>query len=153
MACALFSLYVAAQILASRLGMLAILEAKLGGLLAMLGHCCSSWVSISKGSTYRSFLNPMGHTGYAKVRDANVMSCRSGAVIRWHVFGMFDLWCNISIPVRTVLLLLMVESLSGVWVVEQPGSSLLFDAERFVWLIGHLGTLSMRVLCLQYDML
>ena len=56
--------------------MLVILGAKYGTAMAILGVVCSSWVAISRGSSHRSFLNPMGYTGYMSVRIANEISCR-----------------------------------------------------------------------------
>ena len=43
------------------------------------------------------------------------------------------------------MLLLVIEALHGVWLVEQPSSSLLFDSDRFRWLLSHLADLGMRV--------
>ena len=106
----------------------------------MLGHCCSSWVAISKGSTHRSYLNPMGHTGYEKVRDANLMSSRTAVRVICVTAS-----CLFKTLLRTVILLLVLEAVSAVWLVEQPGSSLLFESDRFRWLIHHLETLNMRV--------
>ena len=59
-----------------RLAMLVVLGSKMGAAMALLGVCCSSWVAISRGSSHRSFLNPMGFTGYESVRIANEISCR-----------------------------------------------------------------------------
>ena len=47
-----------------RLALVAALEGKFGEVTAMIGLCCSSWISMSRGSSHRSFLNPMGYTVY-----------------------------------------------------------------------------------------
>ncbi|CAE7445453.1 unnamed protein product [Symbiodinium sp. CCMP2592] len=73
------------------------------------------------GATYRSFLNPMGYTGHRSVRVANLISC------------------------RTILLLLLIEAKCGIWLVEQPNSSLLFESDRFRWFVHHLDSMNMRV--------
>ena len=56
---------------------MAALEGKFGEVTAMIGLCCSSWISMSRGSSHRSFLNPMGYTGYLAVSAANLMTART----------------------------------------------------------------------------
>ena len=51
---------------------------------------------------------------------------------------------------RTILLLLLIEGVMGIWLVEQPSSSLLFESDRFRWLVCHLESLGMRAFCLKY---
>ncbi|CAJ1363253.1 unnamed protein product, partial [Effrenium voratum] len=99
----------------------AILQGKFEELLAAFGVCCSSWILTSRGSSHRSELTPMGNPEFAKVKLANLLGS------------------------RTVLLLLLVAAVSGVWVVEQPSTSMLFSHDRFRWLVDSLEKLKMRV--------
>ena len=43
-----------------RLACALILESKWGSMLALFGVCCSTWISMSRGSTFRSIFLPMG---------------------------------------------------------------------------------------------
>ena len=45
-------------------------------------------------------------------------------------------------PLRTVLLLLVVMSRNAIWVLEQPGNSLLEKHRRFEWMINHVAYVS-----------
>ena len=47
-------------------------------MLVVMAVCCSSWVALSKGSTGRSEITPMGCTVYIKVQEANKMVSRRG---------------------------------------------------------------------------
>lgn len=98
-----------------------ILEGRYGSLLVTLGVCCSSWITTSNGSTKRSFLTPMGCCLYATVAAANKMVS------------------------RCVLLLLAVISMNGIYILEQPSSSLIMMHERMVWLQHLLESLLMRM--------
>ena len=40
-------------------------------------------------------------------------------------------------PLRTILLLLLVQAVGGFFVLEQPSSSLLTRHDRFRWLVRH----------------
>ena len=46
-----------------------------------MGTKCSSWSICSRGSTLRSYLNPLGHTELLSVRQANLMVGRQGRVM------------------------------------------------------------------------
>ncbi|CAK9030398.1 Uncharacterized protein SCF082_LOCUS19198 [Durusdinium trenchii] len=67
---------------------------------------CSSFVSISRGSTGRSYLNPLGFPDCDATKIGNLLAS------------------------RLALLLYLIASRGGVWVVEQPSSSLLFRHPR-----------------------
>lgn len=86
------------------------MQGKTGKVLSTLGMVCSTWVFMSRGSTYRSFLNPEGNTSNEKVQLANRMLCRS------------------------VLLCLLTVCMNGVYILEQPLSSLAEYHPRFQWL-------------------
>ena len=46
-----------------------------------MGTKCSSWSICSRGSTLRSYLNPLGHTELLSVQQANLMVGRQGRVM------------------------------------------------------------------------
>ena len=67
---------------------------------------CSSWIFLSRGSTGRSALNPMGNTQLPSVMMANMMVS------------------------RTVLLILIGVAKCTGWMIEQPRGSLLGQHDR-----------------------
>ena len=46
------------------------------GLVAHLGLACGSWVVVSRGTTLRTFLAPMGRTDLESVSQANTLVAR-----------------------------------------------------------------------------
>ena len=68
-----------------RLAVILILRSPLDLGLIMFGMCCSSFVAISRASTGRSILTPMGNTSYEKVRQANLLASRHSRL--WKDFG------------------------------------------------------------------
>ena len=117
------------------------------GCLFTLGICCSSFVAINAGTSGRDYLTPMGRTQYPSVAKSNQMVSRRFAQIiirapflqylRWLLDGQCDLRCS--------LLLLLVQMANMVWVVENPGSSVLFLHDRLRWLCNTLGALKRPV--------
>ena len=73
------------------------------------GIKCSTWVSISRPTTKRSFFCPLGNEALECVAQANIMAS------------------------RLALVCCLVCALSATWVVEQPSSSLLFRHPRMQW--------------------
>ncbi|CAE7523392.1 unnamed protein product, partial [Symbiodinium sp. CCMP2456] len=66
-------------------------------MVVSFGLVCSSFVSVSRGSTGRSFWLPTGNEkASASVRDGNLLAA------------------------RTLMAMLLIEALGGVWVLEQP---------------------------------
>lgn len=59
-----------------RLAITTLLRCKMGDVIATFAVCCSSWILTSRGSSWRSVLCPLGNTGFAKVRDANLIASR-----------------------------------------------------------------------------
>ena len=51
------------------------------GLVAHFGLACGSWVVVSRGTTLRTFLAPMGRTDLESVSQANTL------VSRWDIFS------------------------------------------------------------------
>lgn len=101
-----------------RTHLVSVLRGDADGFCNWSGIKCSTWVSISRATTLRSFFDPEGNRDLECVVQANVMAA------------------------RTALILLLVATLSGVFVVEQPSSSLLFRHPRLQWLCSIL-----RVAC------
>ena len=59
-----------------RLAVVALLRLKLDEGLAFLAMCCSSWVPVSRGSTWRSAILPMGNPSFPGVQVANLLGSR-----------------------------------------------------------------------------
>lgn len=89
-----------------RTQLVSVLRGAPDGFVKWSGIQCSSWVSISRGTTLRSFFAPLGNQDVKCVADGNVMTSRS------------------------CLVCLLVMALGGYWVLEQPASSLMFRHPR-----------------------
>lgn len=74
------------------------------------GIKCSTWVSISRPTTLRSFFDPLGRQDLPSVAEGNTMVSRSALVI-----------C-------------LVLALYGTFVVEQPATSILWRHPRMQWI-------------------
>lgn len=83
------------------LALATILNCKPGAFVTLLGVVCSSWTAVNQGTSRRHITHPLGSQNYDYVHAANVMVS------------------------RVVLLIWLIESLGGVWCLEQPSSSLL----------------------------
>lgn len=59
-----------------RLLIVAIMQSKPGQLVATFGIVCSSWVVISRGTSGRSWIAPLGDTSQRFVREGNQMTSR-----------------------------------------------------------------------------
>lgn len=46
------------------------------GFLDWFGVVCSSWISMARSSTRRSYVVPHGHVEYRSVSDGNIMAAR-----------------------------------------------------------------------------
>ena len=120
-----------------RLAIACILNSSWEDLVCTLGVCCSSWVFMNSGTSCRTFLTPMGNQLHASVRAANQMMSRRLDVYLVRVQKL-EACVSAQPPLRPrcSLLLLLIQMAGGVWIVENPGSSLLSRHERFVWLIN-----------------
>lgn len=81
------------------------------GFAAMLAVVCTSFSSINVGTSKRSPVTPLGDVGLAYVRVGNMLMARS------------------------LLLVYLVVSLGGCFVIEQPGGSLAHWFPRFEQLV------------------
>ena len=156
-----------------RLALRAILDGSFGSLLVCMGVCCSSWIATSRGSTKRSFICPMGCLAYSSVQASNLMVSRSFGLRNYIVYflhflglcslnnisnkllqfgygppmryrSMFTGGFDVLSKLRVVLLVMATICMEGVYIIEQPSSSLLMKHDRMVWLLDLLGKLSMR---------
>ncbi|CAE8699845.1 unnamed protein product [Polarella glacialis] len=75
---------------------------------------------MSRGTTLRSFLTPLGDSSNAKVMLGNVMVS------------------------RVVLLCMLIVVMGGCWVIEQPGSSIMAEHPRFRWMCRKLKAAKLR---------
>ena len=57
---------------------MAILQADESGFILWLGVLCSTWSAMSRGSTFRSWLWPLGHETLECVSQGNIMVGRLG---------------------------------------------------------------------------
>lgn len=85
------------------------------------------------------YLSEMGHRlwvhGFA---DTGL----NGIVISRHLFFQMLSMCIHCCQLRTVLLALVVMSRNAIWVLEQPGNSLLAKHHRFEWMANHVAYVS-----------
>ena len=95
-----------------RTHIVSVLRGSEDGFINWHGIKCSTWVSISRPTTLRSFLDPLGNRELPCVEESNVMAS------------------------RLALILVLVLALSGTFIVEQPGSSLLWRHPRLQWVCG-----------------
>ena len=90
--------------------MVSILRGDSNGFCNWQGIKCSTWVSISRPTTLRSFFDPLGRQDLPSVAEANIMVARSALVI------------------------LLVLALNGTFMVEQPATSILWRHPRMQWI-------------------
>ena len=105
-----------------------ILQCDPRGFVCWMGILCSSWSAMSRGSTYRSWLAPLGLDTVKCVVEGNIMVGRWGPL----VLSIPELGCLMF--VRCVLLMAPVTACNGKFIVEQPRQSLLNRHPRFRWL-------------------
>ena len=132
--------------------LLSILQSKPGVVVAF-GLVCSSFISISRGSTHRSYFLPEGDLSSLSVAKGNLLAARTQKYIKvWRIFisvshslasksihGPGHTWQCSCFPftrlkkhprARTYLAMLLIMAKKGVWVLEQPSSSIVF---RLPW--------------------
>ena len=118
-----------------RTALLAVLQGRPGQLAVVLAIVCASFVSICRATTQRSYLNPMGCAAVLGVQCGNLLASRPGHPFKqacnliskqWYstpcsfqvLFLMY--WC------RMAIIIYLIEAMGGKYIVEQPGSSLLW---------------------------
>lgn len=63
---------------------MAILDADRDAFVVWFGVLCSSWSITSRGTSLRSYLNPLGNQTLPFVREGNVMVTRTAAAAAMH---------------------------------------------------------------------
>ena len=92
------------------------------GSVAPMGPVCSSWVFLSRSSSGRSYIHPIGSEDERDwVRESNVMAA------------------------RVALLALVTCAYQSTFIVEQPSSSLFCRSARWMWLVRLLKSLGKPV--------
>lgn len=98
-----------------------VLKCRRGKFLAMFALKCSSFSCVNAGTSQRSPCYPLGNSDYKSVMEANGLAERTG--LSDHPCRQ----CYIYISCRTLALIMLVTTLGGTWVLEQPrGSSFEF---------------------------
>lgn len=120
------------------------------GALHLFAPVCSSWTRISRGTSWRTFINPFGDLSSSWVRDANLMMSRPAkeryVLIFWvYALGSSHLVASCLITLinaigRLVVLMLISIATHSTFVVEQPeGSTDVFPHHpRFSWLANRI---------------
>ena len=97
-------------------------------------------VALNKGTSGRSYLNPLGNTSAPSVKYSNSLASRiTGSYHKGPCYDYLTLEALISAQhylqpaslLRMVLVLLLVEAMQGAWLVEQARSSVLMQLPRF----------------------
>lgn len=78
----------------------------------LLAPVCGSWSTVSRGSTLRTFINPMGHQQFSSVGFGNRMTS------------------------KCVLLILVILAKNLIFILEQPSQSLMPRHKRLEWLVN-----------------
>lgn len=89
----------------SRLAIQALLQSDPQGFVAWFGILCATWSAVSRGSTFRWYLNPLGFEERPCVASGNLMVSRSGVqgVLSFSKPNFYGVWfCtpknHISVP-------------------------------------------------------
>jgi hypothetical protein len=131
-----------------RLALYAILKEKDGEGVNIFAPVCSTWVFMSSGTTYRSYLTPHGVPIQCN-EDGDLMVSRLGGKITCPRYICTYICCvpfasaccetylsHCRTSLRMVLLLQIVIAKANTWLVEQPGSSVLIRHCRMEWFVN-----------------
>ena len=111
------------------------------GCLCLVAPDCRSWGTPARGTSWRSKLNPLG-LGYNFVVAGNRMASRlpggthARSCMPWIevIFSARSFFLHACcFPLRVTLICLLVMSVHGIFIVEQPRQSLLYDYFRWQW--------------------
>ena len=119
---------------------MSILKARDGNFVVSFGMECGTWVTVSRHSTKREYFRPLGDCSRTCVVDANLLCSRtdsSGVTSLEPEFGAcVPCCCNDSITLsRMSLAIYLILAKSGVWVLEQPSSSMIWRHPRMQQLL------------------
>ena len=125
-----------------RLLLVAVLRGK-KKLVAHFGLPCASWVLLSRGTTARSWLAPLGDVSVKCVADANLLCSRLGILKAINLELSFqqpfpnNKFKTVFAPIgRMCLLIILILAHQGNFTIEQPSTSLIFRHPRFRQLIS-----------------
>ena len=103
---------------------------------------CGSWSVVSRGTSQRSAINPLGRQGIPFVQRGN------GTISRWGfdhmilsgIFRKYTMDVRSILPDRVVCLLLLMTAVHAIWVLEQPhgADQVLPRHPRFEWLCNEI---------------
>ena len=132
-----------------RTAMIAILQSDPSGFVIWFGILCSTWSAMSRGSTRRSYLCPLGLESMQCVAEGNVMVARchvNSTLIRSVRTRSPNTYTGVG-PARCVLMMALISCLNGIYILEQPRQSLLNRHPRFRWLtcIQQVGGLTCKI--------
>ena len=116
--------------------MVAILQSDPSGFVAWFGILCSTWSAMSRGSTRRSYLCPLGLESVQCVAEGNIMVARchvNNTYFDPHVTRSPSTYTAVG-PARCCLMMALITCLNGIYILEQPRQSLLYRHPRFRWL-------------------
>ena len=132
-----------------RLAIQAILFTDPLGFVLWLGTLCSTWSAVSRGSTFRNWLDPYGDLSKKCVTDGNLMVSRRG--LSNPTYGYIPKYhfrkpiCSIDLNVsffpwfpclfRSALLMALTVCMGGRYILEQPLQSLMPRHKRIRWLM------------------
>lgn len=117
---------------------------------------CSSWGIPCRGTSGRTFFNYQGFVQYGFVDVGNRMISRSLSCrilyyrSFWGICSKIQSMTNSDqfLDLRLVAICLIILAKRSIFIIENPGSSLLFKHFRFEWLTNIVS----RVLCLNYGL-
>ena len=128
-----------------RLLILTILQAK-KKVICHFGLPCASWVLLSRATTARTWLAPLGDTTVAAVRLGNLLTSRTesyskrdGCIQSHNIYQYSSPIVYpyiIELPGRMCLLIYLVLAHEGHFTLEQPATSLIFRHPRFLEIIS-----------------
>ena len=129
-----------------RLAVVFLLKAKVGDCISWLAIKCSSFTAVNRGTSKRSASNSVGDTSMPSVYQSNAMLERTTQFCLI-LFACFYVNENCVYPYilqfgkerclfpRTILLLMVSAANFGVWILEQPGNSVLEFYPAFIHFI------------------
>ena len=134
----------------ARLLLHSILKLKDGTGLVHFGMVCSSWITISRGTTQRCYFCPLGDETVDSVAKANILcsriiGCSLGK--RLARMPMQPVRASMSLATRMVLAIYLILAKKAVWVLEQPTSSIIWYHPRMRQLLYSSKAFNVVMLC------
>lgn len=118
------------------LAIIFILRGKPGHFIAWFAIKCSSLCGMNRGTSMRSACNSMGDESKPSVAQSNCMIERTPGLFLLPSFHVLLRPPQKNMRPRTICLMMLTSACSGVWAVEQPGSSVLECYPAFLHLLN-----------------